>query len=113
MTLADACQRILSVSETFFIILSFNTHPVEFACWILRGKNQERRHVAGRSIQDAAERSPRKWLVQDGCGILRHAVGIVSDNARHVTFLKNLALFLQILGKKKSRALLNPLEALV
>ena len=60
-----------------------------------------------------AERFPTKWLIQNGCGILCHAVGIVSENPRHVAFLKNLACFLQILRKKKSRALLDPVKTLM
>jgi hypothetical protein len=53
----------------------------------------------------------RKWLFQYGCGILRDTVGIVSENPRYLPSLKNLVLFLQALGKKKTGALLNAFEA--
>ena len=37
-------------TEKFFIVLSFNTHPVELAGWTLRRESQERRRLTGRSI---------------------------------------------------------------
>jgi hypothetical protein len=32
---ADACQRILFLSEKIFIVLSFKSHSIEFTCWVL------------------------------------------------------------------------------
>jgi hypothetical protein len=77
-------------SEKFFMVSSFNSHPVEFARGVLGGKNQERRRLAGRLVQSPTEGPPRKWLVQNCCGILCHAVGIVSENPRHVALVENL-----------------------
>ena len=81
------------LDEKFFIVLSFNSHSVEFACWVLCGKNQERRRLAGRLIQNATERLRGHSLVQDRCGVLRHPLRIVRENPRYPVFLENLARF--------------------
>src|SRR6059058_920818 len=47
VTLADACQRILFCERKVFYVSSFNSHSVNFACWVLRGENQERWRLGG------------------------------------------------------------------
>ena len=54
-----------------------------------------------------------QFLIQDGCGILRHAFGVVRKNPRYSVVLENFARFLQIFGKEKSRAVLDAVETLV
>src|SRR5438876_4484253 len=91
------------LSEKFFL-LPFDVHPVELARWRLRGKNQKRRCMARRSIQNAAEGTGRNCLVQDGCRVLRYALRIVRENPRHVVVVENSARSFLIVRTKQTRA---------
>src|SRR5262249_35783997 len=51
--------------------------------------------------------------VQDSSRILRYAIRIVSENPCDSAFLKDFARLLQILGKKKFRAVLDPAKTFV
>ena len=79
--------------------------PVQFECRGLRGESEKRPRLRWRSVQYPTERMRGQFLIQNGCGILRHAVGIVRENPRHSVVLHNFVRFLQILRKKKSGAI--------
>src|SRR5262245_60950343 len=101
------------LSEKFFVVLPSNSHSIELACSVLRRKNQERRRLAGGSIQNATNGVRGNRLIQDGGGILRYAFGIVRKHPRHCVLVENRARLLEISGKKKPRAVLDAAKTFV
>src|SRR6266540_3881630 len=106
-------NRFSFMISNFLFVQSFKSYPVKFERRGLRGENEKRRRLRWRSVQYATEWVQRQCLVQDGCGILRQAFGIVRKNPRYSVVLENFARFLQIFGEEKSRAVLDAVETFV
>jgi hypothetical protein len=94
-----------------FLFLPLDIHTVELAHWRLRGKNQELWCLARRSIQHAREGIGANYRIENRCRVLRHALRIVREDPCHIVFPENRARLLEVVGKEKTRAIIDPIKA--